>query len=254
MLTTVVITGSSALAARMAGVVNHAFPDAIFIIEERAPPRSLLRVRIRRHGLFTALGQVAFRAVLARKIFFQSARIDAVWRAGGLKEAPVTEGQIWYTSELNGPATHAYLRDVHPAVVIIFAVSKLTQATLAACAAPVLNLHPGITPAYRGVHSGYWALRMGDRNRFGATVHLVDDGLDTGPIVDQILCTPDQDDNIATYNVRLVVAGLESLLRAAKIVRDGVPLATRPSGPAAPLFHEPTLLSYLVGGIRNKVW
>jgi folate-dependent phosphoribosylglycinamide formyltransferase PurN len=254
MLSTVMITGSGALAARVAGVVNHAFPDAVFIIEDRAPRRRQLRVRIRRHGLFTAMGQVAFRAVLARKMFLQSARLEAIWRAAGLKEAPVTERQIWRTSELNGLAMQAFLRDVRPAVVIIFAVNKLTPTTLAACAAPVLNLHPGITPAYRGVHSGYWALRMGDARRFGATVHLVDNGLDTGPIVDQIFCTPDPGDTIATYNVRLVVAGLDSLLLAAKAVRDGTPLVTRPSGSASPLFHEPTLWSYLVGGIRSKVW
>jgi methionyl-tRNA formyltransferase len=46
----------------------------------------------------------------------------------------------------------------------------------------ILNLHPGRLPYYRGVRPINWALRNGDRTH-GLTIHQVDAGVDTGPIV-----------------------------------------------------------------------
>ena len=61
----------------------------------------------------------------------------------------------------------------------------LSQQTLGGIACPVLNYHAGITPKYRGMNGGYWALATGDAENFGATVHLVDAGVDTGDVLYQ---------------------------------------------------------------------
>src|SRR5919106_5791128 len=45
-----------------------------------------------------------------------------------------------------------------------------------------LNVHPGPLPEYGGLHMNQWALRNGE-TLFGATLHLMDDGIDTGPVV-----------------------------------------------------------------------
>ena len=55
---------------------------------------------------------------------------------------------------------------------------------------PVLNYHAGITPKYRGMNGGYWALATGDAGNFGATVHLVDAGVDTGGVLHQVRGRP----------------------------------------------------------------
>jgi methionyl-tRNA formyltransferase len=47
-----------------------------------------------------------------------------------------------------------------------------------------LNVHPGPLPEYGGLHVNQWALRNGE-TRFGATIHLMDAGIDTGPVVAQ---------------------------------------------------------------------
>jgi methionyl-tRNA formyltransferase len=47
-----------------------------------------------------------------------------------------------------------------------------------------LNVHPGPLPEYGGLHMNQWALRNGE-TRFGATIHLMDEALDAGPIVRQ---------------------------------------------------------------------
>jgi methionyl-tRNA formyltransferase len=45
-----------------------------------------------------------------------------------------------------------------------------------------LNAHPGPLPEYGGLHVNQWALRNGE-TRFGATIHLMDGGIDSGPVV-----------------------------------------------------------------------
>jgi methionyl-tRNA formyltransferase len=47
-----------------------------------------------------------------------------------------------------------------------------------------LNLHPSLLPAYRGPTPLFWQLRAGERET-GITLHQVDEGLDTGSIVEQ---------------------------------------------------------------------
>lgn len=45
-----------------------------------------------------------------------------------------------------------------------------------------LNVHPSLLPALRGPQPEFWAMRLGLRET-GVTIHLMDDGLDTGPIL-----------------------------------------------------------------------
>lgn len=47
-----------------------------------------------------------------------------------------------------------------------------------------LNIHPSLLPAYRGIAPLFWQLRAGEMNT-GVTVHWMDEGLDTGPILAQ---------------------------------------------------------------------
>lgn len=50
----------------------------------------------------------------------------------------------------------------------------------------ILNSHPSLLPKYRGLAAVAQALAAGDRET-GATLHLVDQGVDTGPIVEQVV-------------------------------------------------------------------
>lgn len=60
----------------------------------------------------------------------------------------------------------------------------LTGTFLSAFPGRVLNIHPALLPAFPGTHAQQQALEHGVRIA-GCTVHLVDEGTDTGPIVAQ---------------------------------------------------------------------
>jgi methionyl-tRNA formyltransferase len=76
-----------------------------------------------------------------------------------------------------------------------------------------LNVHPSLLPRGRGPEPLFWAFKRGEHET-GTTVHLMDDGLDTGPILRQErLPIPDGIDG-AELERRLAVLGGRLLVEA----------------------------------------
>jgi phosphoribosylglycinamide formyltransferase 1 len=81
-------------------------------------------------------------------------------------------------------------------VVLAGFMRVLTGAFLDAFPLRVINIHPALLPAFPGVHAQKQALDYGVKLA-GCTVHFVDKGTDTGPIIAQaavpVLPTDDED-------------------------------------------------------------
>lgn len=83
----------------------------------------------------------------------------------------------------NAAECERLLRSLVPDVVVLGGSRILKPYILRVPRIGVLNPHPGLLPAYRGVDVIRWALYNGDP--LGVTVHFVDPGIDTGDIVAQ---------------------------------------------------------------------
>ena len=46
----------------------------------------------------------------------------------------------------------------------------------------ILNIHPGLLPEYKGAMAYFWAVNNGE-SQAGVTIHWMDEGIDTGPIL-----------------------------------------------------------------------
>lgn len=68
---------------------------------------------------------------------------------------------------------------------------------------PILNVHPSLLPAFPGVHAQRQAVAAGVRWS-GATVHFVDSGLDTGPIIFQEPVAVEPQDTEDTLSSRIL--------------------------------------------------
>jgi phosphoribosylglycinamide formyltransferase-1 len=68
----------------------------------------------------------------------------------------------------------------------------------------ILNVHPALLPAFPGLHAARQALAYGVKVT-GATVHLVEEGLDTGPVVLQAAVPVRDDDTEETLAARILV-------------------------------------------------
>lgn len=76
---------------------------------------------------------------------------------------------------------------------------------LAAFPERVVNIHPSLLPAFPGLDAQHQALAHGAKIT-GCTVHLVDSGLDSGPIVAQRAIDIAEDDTVESLSARLLTA------------------------------------------------
>ena len=209
---------------------------------------AIVRRRARLIGWRQALGQMAFGLVQLRS----AQRLAAIWHAHGLNPAPPRSG--WQeTGSVNAPACRQALRQFRPDVVVVYRTRSIRWRTLGALAAPFINYHAGINPKYRGQNGAYWARSRADDAHAGVTIHLVDEGVDTGAVLYQAKVTFARDDNIATYQHRQMAVALPLLIRA---VEDALAGQLRPRHvnlPSQQWFH-PTPWGYLKTGLLTHVW
>jgi phosphoribosylglycinamide formyltransferase, formyltetrahydrofolate-dependent len=79
----------------------------------------------------------------------------------------------------------------------------------------MMNIHPALLPAFTGLHAQRQAVECGVKVA-GCTVHLVDEGMDTGPIVVQRCVPVLPDDDESTLADRILVEEHKALPLAVK--------------------------------------
>ena len=67
----------------------------------------------------------------------------------------------------------------------------------------ILNIHPSLLPAFPGLDAQHQALEHGVKFS-GCTVHFVDEGLDSGPIIKQAVVPVQDDDTADTLSARIL--------------------------------------------------
>ncbi|MGI6604740.1 MAG: phosphoribosylglycinamide formyltransferase [bacterium] len=84
----------------------------------------------------------------------------------------------------------------------------------------ILNIHPALLPAFPGLHAQRQALEYGVRVS-GCTVHLVDEGMDTGPILLQAAVPVLPDDTEDTLAARILKAEHRLYPQAVRLMATG---------------------------------
>ena len=92
---------------------------------------------------------------------------------------------VWEVLRLSDPETVKVLAAYQPDVICVACFSKrIPRVILDMPRLGCLNVHPSLLPANRGPEPLFWTFREGDQHT-GVTIHVMDDGMDTGPIVAQ---------------------------------------------------------------------
>jgi phosphoribosylglycinamide formyltransferase 1 len=96
----------------------------------------------------------------------------------------------------------------------------LSPAYVRAWAGRALNIHPSLLPAFPGLHAQRQALDHGAKVA-GATVHFVDEGVDTGPIVLQAAVPVEPGDTEDTLAARILVVEHRLYPEAVRLFAEG---------------------------------
>jgi phosphoribosylglycinamide formyltransferase-1 len=110
------------------------------------------------------------------------------------------------------------LRPLEPALICLAGFMRILSADfLREYRGRVLNIHPALLPSFPGLHAQRQALEHGVKVS-GCTVHLVDEGVDTGPILLQravdVLCG----DTEETLSARILEQEHQLYWRAVSLV------------------------------------
>jgi phosphoribosylglycinamide formyltransferase-1 len=96
----------------------------------------------------------------------------------------------------------------------------LTPAFVGSFPYRILNIHPSLLPAFPGLHAQRKALEYGAKYS-GCTVHFVDEGVDSGPIILQAVVPVLDDDSEELLSSRILAQEHKIYSRAIQLVLDG---------------------------------
>ena len=219
--------------------------EVLAVVVERKPSaRGMIRYRVRQLGWFTVIGQLAFIAFNRLLARLQRRRSDELILRYGLQAALPPADITRRVDSVNSTAVRRLLKKLDPDAVVVNGTRIVSRKVIDCIRRPFLNAHAGITPRYRGVHGGYWALVHDDAEHCGVTVHLVDAGVDTGGVLYQQQIHVEDSDGFNTYPLHQLAAGIPLMKQALRDVVDGHLTSRDGVGPSR-LWYHPTLGQYL---------
>jgi len=104
-------------------------------------------------------------------------------------------------------------------VVLAGFMRIITQTFIDAFPDRVINIHPALLPSFPGLHVQQQAIDYGARFS-GCTVHFVDGGVDTGPILIQAVVSVLQDDTAETLAARILEQEHRIYPRAIQLIAE----------------------------------
>lgn len=115
----------------------------------------------------------------------------------------------------NAPEAVDAMQALAPEVVLVFGTGILKRGLIDAFPGRIINLHLGLSPYYRGAGTNFWPLVNGEPEYVGATIHYLDEGIDTGAILAHVRPQVLPHDGPHDLGNRTIVAAADRLADAA---------------------------------------
>lgn len=142
--------------------------------------------------------------------FMKEHSID--WRS--LKKWATAHRIPYHTVDnLNSPETVRIVEEASPDALIYGGGGILRGPIIRASKHRVLNAHSGPMPQIRGMNACEWSVLLDVPP--AVTIHFIDEGIDTGRIIEKIPITLETGDTIDQLRAKCLVCGVEGLRRAA---------------------------------------
>jgi len=182
------------------------------ILENKISKKTILKNRIKKLGLLKVLGQILFMITVPKILNLTSRkRIKQIILEADQNDSPIPDEIIINVNSINDNSIAQLINQLSPNLIFVNGTRIISTTIIESTKIKMINIHVGITPKYRGVHGGYWALYNNDYKNFGTTVHYIDSGVDTGNVIAQRTTTISKQDNFTTYPILQYCLGLKIL-------------------------------------------
>ena len=111
------------------------------------------------------------------------------------------------------------LNSLEPELIIVFGTSILKPEVLSIAKRYTLNIHGGIVPKYRNVHSDFWAISKNDIKNIGTSIIHLDPGIDTGDIAIQENLEINSNDTMFSIKKKNIELSLKLIIQAIEMVK-----------------------------------
>jgi methionyl-tRNA formyltransferase len=159
------------------------------------------------------------------------AHLCAAFRAKEQLAKPLLDAAL--LPQPNTATGRAVLENLEPDLVVSVRYRRiLKREAIAIPRLGVLNLHSGVLPDYKGVMATFWAM-LHDETEIGATLHrIVDDGIDTGPVIGIRRIPADYGATYLANVLRLYSPGCDMMVEAIETLEAGgtLPAAAQHTG------------------------
>lgn len=110
---------------------------------------------------------------------------------------------------VNGPDAMEFMKKLGPDVIFNQSHHIVKKEVLELPSKGVLNRHGAFLPEYRGRLSPFWQLFNGEGHG-GLSYHLLDEGIDSGPIVHQVKIPIEKNDDFNSLVAKIFKAAVEN--------------------------------------------
>jgi len=122
---------------------------------------------------------------------------------------------------INDAAELERMVSLKPDVVLVYGTGILRAGIIEAFPGRIINIHLGLSPFYRGSGTNFWPLVNREPEYVGATIHYLDAGIDTGPIICHVRPEIAESDGPHEIGNKAIIAAADAFIRAAKLHVEG---------------------------------
>lgn len=135
---------------------------------------------------------------------------------------------VIFIDKVNGNEAEQKLKEINPHILLQAGAGILKKNIFSVPRIGTINVHHGIAPEIRGIYSTYWCLYFGLQNKLGVTCHFIDEGIDTGTVINQIYYLYNKKDSFIDIQVALAEHGSKTLLNAMHILQNPYKVTSQP--------------------------
>ncbi len=105
--------------------------------------------------------------------------------------------------------------------LVVFGTNLIKDPILRRYRGRIINMHLGLSPYYRGTATNFYPLLYGEPEYVGATIHLIDAGIDSGPILAHARPEIVAEDMPHTIGCKAIQAGTDKLIAVLRDFEQG---------------------------------